>query len=120
MARRPVVSRHITCTVCTVELFNKLDGTVGETEVTLPRVYKTEQAMEYRIQSRTPSAFKLLSIKDWKVVTKHCYMPEEDFFDMATTVSEVTTKRKPSTVRTTVKNSPSTSMKEKEEKLDNE
>lgn len=120
MARRPVVSRHITCTVCTVELFNKLDGTVGEAEVILPRVYKTEQAMEYRIQSRTPNAFKLLSIKDWKVVTKHCYMPEEDFFDMASAVSEVVTKRKPSSVRTTVKNSPSTNKKEKEENLDNE
>lgn len=83
MARKPMVTRTITVTVCEVMCVDYEKQNFITKHVTLPRTYKDTRKMLDMARTLVKAPLEAVRISDYKVVTQRYGMPEERFVTCA-------------------------------------
>lgn len=84
MPRRPVVSRNMTVSVCSVLMVDIEAGDTFTQEVIIPRQFKTNEQLMKAIKSAAETdQLKPVNIRNVSVEERRYYMSEKEFIDQA-------------------------------------
>lgn len=84
MPRRPVVSRNMTVSVCSVLMVDIEAGDTFTQEIIIPRQFKTNEQLMKAIRSASETEqLKPVNIRSVSVEERRYYMSEQEFIDQA-------------------------------------